>query len=91
MARTDSKISTPAARGRSGPVRYELVDKDGRIQGAYSTGWAASMSAHQLWPDQEQDEDRTGKGWDIQVEGCDRPPQSWIEAKKEIDEGWPDR
>ena len=37
---SDAKLT----RGRSGPVRYELIDKD---------------------------EDRTGKGWDVQVVGCE--------------------
>lgn len=67
MARTDSKIDTPVARGRSGPVRYKLIDKDGRKHGPFDHAWVAAEFAHIEWPDQEQDEYRTGKGWDIQA------------------------
>jgi hypothetical protein len=68
--RSTEKTDTPVTRGRSGPVRYELLGADGKV-------WAAHPSVHELarlaklyWPDQEQDEDRTGNGWDVQVEGC---------------------
>jgi len=48
--------------------RFELIDKDGN---AYRTKFASTReavyAASLLWPDQEQDPDRTGKGWDIQV------------------------
>jgi len=44
MTRTSTDGDAKLTRGRSGPVRYEVVDKD---------------------------EDRTGKGWDVQVEGCE--------------------
>jgi hypothetical protein len=51
--------------------RYELVDKDGRICGTYPTATAAGLSAQRCWPGEEQDEDRTGNGWDVQVVGCE--------------------
>lgn len=49
------------------PVRYELIDKFGQIDGTYDTAAEAAFRAEHLWPDQEQDPDRTGKGWDIEV------------------------
>ena len=54
------------------PTRYELISKDGKRE-AVSTSVAtlADIAAH-LWPGQEQDEERSGKGWDIQVVGADR-------------------
>lgn len=53
-------------------VRYELVDKDGRtILNSESVQLLERVARH-LFPDQEQDEDCTGKGWDVQVVGCDR-------------------
>ncbi len=72
MDGTDSKRDTQGARGRSGPVRYEVVDKDGNIHGSWDTAGRAFNFATKAWPDQEQDEDRTGKGWDVQVVGCDQ-------------------
>ena len=49
------------------PVRYELIDKDGlAVEVATSAQWLANYAKYRF-PDQEQDEDRTGKGWDIQV------------------------
>jgi|KBSMisStaDraftv2_1062788.scaffolds.fasta_scaffold173708_3 hypothetical protein len=72
MTGTNQKISTQEARGRSGPVRYEVVDKDGKtMKGAFRTAQEAGEAARWMWPDQEQDEDRTGKGWDVQVAGCE--------------------
>lgn len=66
------------------PTRYELIDKDGdpvilkshdgsmvrRL--TFDTAVGAAEHARHLWPDQEQDEERSGKGWDIQLAGCDR-------------------
>ena len=53
--------------------RYELIDKDGKkVPMTFGTAQAAAQHARAIWPDQEQDEDRTGKGWDVQVVGCDR-------------------
>lgn len=60
------------------PTRYELIDKDGNVvaqptpDGAerpltFDAATAAAAYARSLWPDQEQDEERTGKGWDIQT------------------------
>ena len=47
--------------------RYELVDKDGGVHGPFAD---MSMVRHYVWqhfPNQEQDEDRAGHGWDVQV------------------------
>lgn len=65
MNGTESKIDTPVARGGS---RFELIDKDGMAwPWQFHTAQAAADRAKTEWPDQEQDPDRTGKGWDIQV------------------------
>lgn len=47
--------------------RYELIDKDGNSWGFFDTAARASGLANRTWPDQEQDPDRTGRGWDIQA------------------------
>lgn len=61
------------------PHRYELIDKDGEVfvdrtldgyalrVPQFASAVEAAAYAKRLWPDQEQDPDRTGKGWDIQV------------------------
>lgn len=70
MDRTEQKIDTPVTSPRSGPVRYELVDKDGHVlERKFSSALAAGLFANQFWPDQEQDEDRAGNGWDVQLVG----------------------
>ena len=71
MTGTDQKISTQVARGRSGPVRYELLNKEGLIVGVYETAQRAGEVAAIFWPNQQQDEDRTGAGWDVQVAGSE--------------------
>lgn len=70
MAGTDSKIDTPLARERSRVVRYELIDKDGGKHGPFYTIISARAYAEGHWPDQSQDPDRTGRGWDIAVVGA---------------------
>jgi len=55
----------------AGRPRYELIGADGRTYGTYSTALDVGTAAHLLWPDQAQDEDRTGKGWDVQICGCE--------------------
>ena len=53
--------------------RFELIDKDGNVcEGTWPSAAHAATAAMMRWPDQEQDEDRMGKGWDIQVCGADR-------------------
>jgi hypothetical protein len=52
---------------RSGPVRYELIDKDGKVICEHGAAINCAIAANLLWPDQEQDPDRTGKGWDVQA------------------------
>ena len=55
------------------PTRYELIDKDGRpVLGTFDNAIDAATVAKMRWPDQSQDEERSGKGWDIQVVGADR-------------------
>jgi hypothetical protein len=48
-------------------VRYELIDKDGNVYGPYASAYHAGLAAKAAWPDQAQDEERTGKGWDVQA------------------------
>lgn len=46
---------------------FRLIDKDGnRDNGAYYSAREAAEAAKRIWPDQEQDENRSGKGWDIE-------------------------
>lgn len=51
---------------------YRLIDKDGNVAGAgYELRWLVRQ-AKECWPDQAQDEERSGKGWDIEV--CEYSP-----------------
>jgi hypothetical protein len=69
--RSKAGIDTQVTRGRSGPVPYEVVDYRGKIHGPFRSVIEAFAYADAKWPDQEQDEDRTGQGWDVQVVGYD--------------------
>lgn len=70
MDRTDLEIGTPAARESSPPVRYELVDREGRVHPInVRSAQDAAKTAALYWPGQQQDPDRTGAGWDVQVAG----------------------
>lgn len=65
-----SDSGTQLTRGRSGPVRYEIVSRQGHISPVkFTSASEAAGHAKVLWPDQEQDPERTGKGWDVQVVG----------------------
>ncbi|MCA6114272.1 hypothetical protein J6524_04925 [Bradyrhizobium sp. WSM 1738] len=48
----------------------EVVDHRGGVHGPFKNLERAAAFARSRWPDQEQDEDRTGKGWDIQIVGA---------------------
>lgn len=68
----------PVTQPRSGPVRYQLIDKDGLSvcdwglsTRTFETASAAAEEARRRWPDQEQDPDRTGAGWDVQQMGAE--------------------
>lgn len=53
------------------PVEFEVVSKDGiKSPMKFKTVGEAAEFAKWAFPDQEQDEDHTGKGWDIQVAGA---------------------
>lgn len=72
MQNDGTKRDLENARKVHQPLRYELVDKDGNV-----VGWASSMAGIAAmvklkFGDQEQDEERTGKGWDIAVVGAGR-------------------
>lgn len=49
--------------------RFELVSYRGEIFGPYASAQEAAAAAKEKWPDQEQDPERTGKGWDVQIAG----------------------
>lgn len=70
--RTCGNSDTPVTRDRSAPVRWELIGSMGELVGTFDTATEAAEYAAKRFPDQEQDEDHTGKGWDVQVIGCDR-------------------
>lgn len=54
----------------SGPVRYELIDKDGKpVADWYRSAQHAAAAAQILWPDQQEDPDETGTGWHVRVVG----------------------
>jgi len=70
--RSGSKIDTPVTEPSSGTVRYELIDKEGEpLLTIFETATKAAEMAKFMWPDHSQDEDRTGKGWDISVAGAE--------------------
>lgn len=51
---------------------YQIVRANGEVLTAkFTSARQAAEQAKRLWPDQEQDPDRTGKGWDIQLVGVD--------------------
>jgi len=49
------------------PTRYELIAKDGTSHGEFHSAAAAAQYAKMLYPTEDQDHDRTGNGWDVQV------------------------
>lgn len=51
------------------PVLYELVAADGRTHGPFESAHEAAEYARHEFPGQQQDEERSGKGWDVQVAG----------------------
>lgn len=66
-------MNEPRNEGRSvtvGLPGFELISYRGETFGPYSTIAEAREAALMKWPDQSQDEDRTGAGWDIQVAGA---------------------
>ena len=67
---TCAVIDTKLAQPGSPSVRYEIVSYRGEIFGPYDSMEAAAQAAREKWPDQHQDEDRTGAGWDIQIQGA---------------------
>lgn len=52
---------------KANDVQYEVVDKDGKTHGPFDTPGTAVQWAIDQWPDQNLDEDRSGRGWDVQV------------------------
>lgn len=73
-SRTCANGGTNLTQVGSPPVRryYELVGADGIVYSVkFEKAAHAAEQAKRLWPDQEQDPDRTGKGWDIQLIGVD--------------------
>lgn len=65
MVEENSKVTNPA--------RYELIDKEGKVYDKKFRSVAdAAEVAKWYWPDQEQDPDRTGAGWDVQIAGASK-------------------
>lgn len=66
MTGTDSKNCTHMARGRSGTVRYELIDKDGYVFGPFeSAALAVDLAKATMWA-------RPGAGRGAQRQGMGR-------------------
>lgn len=58
------------------PVRFELITKDGFVcPWQFPSAQAAADMARARWPEQTQDEEHTGAGWDIQVSGAHLPTE----------------
>lgn len=68
-SRTSSSICAETEPRRQ---LWELVSYRGEIFGPYTSPEEAAEVAQLKWPEQFQDEDRTGAGWDIAVVGADR-------------------
>lgn len=68
MTRTSTDVDANGTHADSRPVRYQVIDKDGRECGTYPTATAAARSAQRCWPSERQDPERTGAGWDVQVQ-----------------------
>lgn len=50
------------------PVRYVVVSRLGFVSPTrFATAQGAAEYAMRIFPDQSQDEDRAGKGWDIEA------------------------
>jgi len=52
-------------------LRFELIDKDGISTRTASDIATLAETAKLLFPNQPQDPDRTGAGWDVQVVGAE--------------------
>ncbi len=64
---TNAGADTPLTQPGSRPVRYELVSPYGWVMATCDTAEQCAKAATAMWPGMEQDPDRTGRGWDIQV------------------------
>lgn len=56
----------------SGPVLFAVISPSGDAITGFDCALHAANWARKTWPGLEQDPDRTGKGWDVQVVGADR-------------------
>lgn len=52
--------------------QFYLIDKDGNVYGyqRFASVVEAARRAKELWPNQEQDPERSGRGWDVQAVGA---------------------
>lgn len=64
---TSGQTRTPLTQPRSQPVLFEIISYRGEVFGPFTTIAEARAWAVDKWPHQEQDEERTGEGWDVQV------------------------
>lgn len=63
-------MNTQGTSGRKVTIAlplYELIDKDGNSIAKDRSPAFLGHIAHDLWPGEGQDEDRSGRGWDIGI------------------------
>lgn len=69
-SRTSARSDTQLTRDGSRPVRYAVVGPSGDAITGFDSAIHAADWARRTGPHLEQDPDRTGKGWDVQVVGA---------------------
>ncbi len=68
----ENTMNTQETKRRSVTVglpkrEFELIDSNGNAVARSVSGLTIAIIAVQMFPDQMQDPDRTGEGWDVQV------------------------
>lgn len=48
-------------------MEVQVIDLEGTEYGPFKTAQEAAEFAKSRWPDQEQDEERVGNGWDVEL------------------------
>lgn len=73
MEKTTNIHGTDGRSVTEGLPKFEIVRADGAILPVkFDTAAHAAEVAKEMFFYEEQDEERSGKGWDIQVVGADR-------------------
>lgn len=52
--------------------QFAIITQSGDAITGFDCALHAANWARKMWPDQEQDEARTGKGWDISIIGAEK-------------------